>query len=68
MRFLMVNWRDPENPQSGGAERVSRAYLAALKGRGHEVFWFANEFPGCRPEEIIEGIQVVRGGGRGTSV
>lgn len=68
MRFLMVNWRDPENPQSGGAERVSRAYLAALQRRGHEVFWFANEFPGCRPKEVIEGIQIVRGGGRGTSV
>jgi glycosyltransferase involved in cell wall biosynthesis len=68
MRFLMVNWRDPANPQSGGAERVSRAYLAELKRRGHEVFWFANEFPGCRPEEVIDGIQFVRGGGRGSSV
>ena len=30
MRFLMLNWRDPENPLAGGAERVTLAYLAAL--------------------------------------
>ena len=68
MRFLMLNWRDPKNPSSGGAERVSLAFLRALVERGHEVFWYANEFPGSSPEETIEGIRVVRGGGRGTSV
>jgi glycosyltransferase involved in cell wall biosynthesis len=68
MRFLMLNWRDPKNPLSGGAERVSLAYLAHLRERGHEVAWFANHFEGCAHEETIQGIQVVRGGGRGTSV
>jgi glycosyltransferase involved in cell wall biosynthesis len=68
MRFLMLNWRDPDNPKTGGAERVSLAYLEGLKERGHEVFWFSNEFPGCKPEEMINGIHVVRGGGSGKSV
>lgn len=68
MRFLMLNWRDPRNPNSGGAERVSLAYLSALRQRGHTVAWFANEFPGCKPEEEIDGIQVVRGGGSGRSI
>ena len=68
MRFLMLNWRDPENPLSGGAERVSLAYLAALAARGHEVSWFANDFPGAKPQTVIQGIQFVRGGGRGTSI
>src|SRR5438105_817996 len=68
MRFLMLNWRDPRNPKSGGAERVTLAYLAALKQRGHEVYWFANEFPGCVPEEVVQGIGMVRGGGQGSSV
>jgi len=31
MRFLMLNWRDPSNPKAGGAERVTEAYLAALR-------------------------------------
>jgi glycosyltransferase involved in cell wall biosynthesis len=68
MRFLMLNWRDPENPLSGGAERVTQGYLAALAGRGHEVFWFANDFPGAKPQTSIEGIQIIRGGGIGSSV
>ena len=68
MRFLMLNWRDPRNPLSGGAERVTQAYLAALARRGHEVFWYANAFPNCQPTETIDGIHIVRGGGMGTSV
>jgi glycosyltransferase involved in cell wall biosynthesis len=68
MRFLMLNWRDPKNPASGGAERVSLAYLIALVERGHQVYWFANDFPGATREEIIQGIKIVRGGGRGASV
>src|SRR6266568_6469012 len=67
MRFLMLNWRDPKNPTSGGAERVSRAYLAGLRKRGHEVYWFANDFPGAARSENLDGITVVRSGGRGTS-
>jgi glycosyltransferase involved in cell wall biosynthesis len=68
MRFLMLNWRDPKNPLAGGAERVTLAYLAALAGRGHEVYWFANDFPGAAREETIAGIKIVRGGGKGVSV
>ena len=68
MRFLMLNWRDPMNPKSGGAERVSQAYLGALVERGHEVCWFANDFPGAEPAETVRGIKIVRGGGKGTSV
>jgi glycosyltransferase involved in cell wall biosynthesis len=68
MRFLMLNWRDPKNPLAGGAERVTQAYLVALAARGHEVFWFANDFPGAAREETIDGIKIIRGGGMGTSV
>ena len=68
MRFLMLNWRDPKNPLSGGAERVTQAYLNALAQRGHEVYWFANGFPGCAREETIDQIHIVRGGGKGGSI
>jgi glycosyltransferase involved in cell wall biosynthesis len=64
----MLNWRDPENPLSGGAERVSLGYLSALAKRGHEVFWFANDFAGAAPEAAIDGIKIVRGGGKGASI
>jgi glycosyltransferase involved in cell wall biosynthesis len=68
MRFLMLNWRDPRNPISGGAERVSLAYLKELARRGHEVCWYANDFPGGTREENFEGIHIIRGGGKGSSI
>ncbi len=68
VRFLMLNWRDPENPLSGGAERVTQGYWSALAQRGHEVFWFSNEFAGGAPEALIDGMHIVRGGGKGTSI
>jgi glycosyltransferase involved in cell wall biosynthesis len=68
MRFLMLNWRDPMNPMAGGAERVTQGYLGALAERGHDVWWFANDFPGAPPTETVQGIKIVRGGGKGTSV
>jgi len=68
MRFLMLNWRDPKNPLSGGAERVSQAYLAALVQRGHECSWFAYDFPDAPKEENVDGIQIHRGGGMVSSI
>lgn len=64
----MLNWRDPENPLAGGAERVTLGYLSALAQRGHEVYWFANDFPGAKPETTIDGVHIVRGGGKGSSI
>jgi len=68
VRFLMLNWRDPENPLAGGAERVTRGYLEALVQRGHDVYWFANSFPGAAREATIGGIRIIRGGGKGSSI
>jgi glycosyltransferase involved in cell wall biosynthesis len=68
MRFLMLNWRCQNNPLSGGAERVTEGYLTALRVRGHEVFWFAHQFPGAPVEETLADIRIVRGGGKGSSV
>src|SRR5205085_1784328 len=68
MRFLMLNWRDPENPLAGGAERVTQGYLGALRQRGHEVYWFAYDFAGAKRETEIEGIKIVRAGNKASAV
>jgi glycosyltransferase involved in cell wall biosynthesis len=47
---------------------VTLAHLLALKERGHEVVWYTYDFPGGAREETIEGIKIVRGGGKGSSV
>lgn len=68
MRFLMLNWRDPQNPRAGGAERVTQGYLGALAERGHEVYWFSHEFEGAAAQEDIGPIHIVRGGRTATAV
>lgn len=68
MRFLMLNWRDPDNPLSGGAERVTLGYLSALAARGHDVWWFANDFQGPKKRDMFDGVRIARGGGMGSSV
>jgi glycosyltransferase involved in cell wall biosynthesis len=59
----MLNWRDPKNPKAGGAERVTLGYLADLVERGHEVWWFSHDFPGAQPQEVVDGVKIIRGGG-----
>jgi len=68
MRFLMLNWRDPLNPLAGGAERVTRAYLADLVSRGHEACWFTFGYEGGASEETIDGIRIIRQGGTGSAI
>lgn len=68
MRFLMLNWRDPKNPLSGGAERVTHAFLRELVRRGHEVVWFTFAFPGGQSEEVMDGIHIIRRGAKFTSI
>ena len=68
MRFLMLNWRDPQNPRSGGAERVTLAYLKGLVDLGHEVYWFAPLFNGGKKSENLSGIHMVRDGNFSPSV
>lgn len=68
MRFLMLNWRDPENPMAGGAEKVTMGYLRALGERGHDVYWYANSFKDSPASTRIDGVHIVRGGAAGTSI
>ena len=43
-------------------------YLKELVRRGHEVCWFAYDFPGAVREETFDGVKIVRGGGKGSSI
>ncbi|OGH08644.1 MAG: hypothetical protein A2152_03190 [Candidatus Levybacteria bacterium RBG_16_35_6] len=65
MNILMLNWRDPKNPKSGGAEYVTHEHCKAWVKAGHNVVWFTSKFDGCKDEETIEGVKFIR---RGNSV
>ena len=62
MHILILNWRDPKNPKSGGAEIVTLEHAKAWVKKGHNVTWFTSKFKGSKDTEKIEGINIVRRG------
>lgn len=63
-RILVFNWRCWVNPAMGGAEVFTREVLKRWVGWGHEVTLFTSGFPNCRREEVLDGVRVVRAGGK----
>jgi glycosyltransferase involved in cell wall biosynthesis len=64
--MLVVNWRCPKNPLAGGAEVYLREVFSRLVGRGHRVTLLCERFPGSAPEDAVEGVRIIRAGGRFT--
>jgi glycosyltransferase involved in cell wall biosynthesis len=62
LRILILNWRCPEHPHAGGAERFTLEVARRLVGLGHSVEWFSGSFPGASPEDEIDGIRMIRAG------
>jgi glycosyltransferase involved in cell wall biosynthesis len=64
LKVLWFNWRCWLNPEMGGAEVFTREVAKRWVKRGHEVTLFTSEFPNCKREEVLDGVRVVRSGGR----
>ena len=64
LKILWFNWRCWLNPEMGGAEVFTHENSKRLVRAGHEVTLFTSEFPSCRREEIVDGVRVVRAGGK----
>ena len=64
MRILIFNWQDIKNPLAGGAEVHLHEVFSRIVKMGHEVTLFCSSFKGAPDEEIINGIRVLRKGGR----
>lgn len=62
MNILILNWRDPKNPKSGGAEIVTLGHAKGWVKAGHKVTWFTSKFKNSKDEETIEGVDIVRWG------
>ncbi|KKQ91479.1 MAG: Glycosyl transferase group 1 [Candidatus Woesebacteria bacterium GW2011_GWB1_39_10] len=60
MNILILNWRDPKNPRSGGAEKVTFKYAEYWAKQGHSVIWICNSFPGCVSNESIKDVKFLR--------
>jgi glycosyltransferase involved in cell wall biosynthesis len=61
MKIIVFNWRDIKNPNRGGAEVFTHEVFKRL-AKQHEITLLTSEFDGCKKEENIDGIRVIRRG------
>jgi glycosyltransferase involved in cell wall biosynthesis len=66
-RILWFNWRDLRNPEAGGAEILTHEIAKRLIQKGnYDITLFTACFPGALPYENIDGINIMREGGKYT--
>ncbi|MTE14759.1 glycosyltransferase family 4 protein [Nocardia aurantiaca] len=63
---LLLCWRDTGHPQGGGSERYLEQVGAQLAARGVKVTLRTAGYPGAARREMVDGIEISRGGGRFT--
>jgi glycosyltransferase involved in cell wall biosynthesis len=66
MRILWFNWRDIKHPEAGGAEVLTDEIMRRLAQRGYKMTLFCPKVAGRPSQEEIDGINVVREGGKYT--
>lgn len=64
LKILIFNWRDVKSPAAGGAEVFTHEIAKRLVLMGHKITLFTSAFAGSRKSEIIDGVEIVRSGGR----
>lgn len=62
MNILILNWRDPGNPKSGGAEVVIWKYAHHWLKNGNKVYWMGNRFKGSSETKNYKGLEIHRVG------
>jgi glycosyltransferase involved in cell wall biosynthesis len=66
MKVLIFNWKDIKHPNAGGAEVLTIENAKRFVEKGWEVTWFTSAFEGCKKEEEIDGVKIVRAGNKYT--
>jgi glycosyltransferase involved in cell wall biosynthesis len=62
MNILILNWRDPKNPNAGGAELLTQELARRWVKKGHHVSQFSSMFNKAKKEEVIDGVHFIRQG------
>jgi glycosyltransferase involved in cell wall biosynthesis len=62
MKILVLNWRDMEHPEAGGAEVHFFEIFGRLAEKGHEITLLTTRFKGCEDNITYRGIEVLRRG------
>jgi glycosyltransferase involved in cell wall biosynthesis len=64
LKILFFNWRDIKHPQAGGCELNLHEIAKRLVKKEHKVTIFSGAYSGCKEQEIIDGIEIIRKGGK----
>lgn len=64
MKILLFNWQDLSHPLAGGAEVHLHETYSRIAAMGHQVTLFCSSYDGAKPTEEMNGITVIREGGR----
>jgi glycosyltransferase involved in cell wall biosynthesis len=64
MNILVLNWQDIKNPLGGGAEVHMHEIFKRVVAMGHSVTLYCSRYPGSAQSEEIDGLRVIREGGR----
>ena len=62
-RIVVLNWRDVQHPQAGGAEQYMHQIARRWVEVGAQVTWLTSRGPGQTYRGVIDGIEIVRAGG-----
>jgi glycosyltransferase involved in cell wall biosynthesis len=67
LRVLWLNWRDIKNPEAGGSEVLTHEVARRLiKDHNCDITLFTSKFAKALPLEHIDGIRIIRQGGKYT--
>jgi glycosyltransferase involved in cell wall biosynthesis len=65
--LLLINWQDRTNPFFGGAEvHLHEIYGRLAQSGKYKVSLICSAYDGARPEDELDGIRIIRKGGRQT--
>ncbi len=64
MKILIFNWQDISHPLSGGAEVHLHETYSRIAKMGHDVTLFCSSYDGAKPIDELNGIKIIREGGR----
>ena len=62
--ILIFNWRCWKHPWAGGAEKYLYEISRRLVKKGHRVTWFVSSWEELAEKEVLDGIEIIRKGGR----
>jgi glycosyltransferase involved in cell wall biosynthesis len=67
LHIVLLDYRDTEHPEAGGAEVYMREIFERVAASGHRVTWISGAYRGARREEWLGNLRALRFGNKATA-